>query len=91
MENVILVKLFVLNKYASDVQDGLFLVTNALDLVRGYPLAVLTPNVNEYKRLVKKVLDSEVNDEDSHGQLLCLAKRYFIFTPSSFFNGQLFS
>ncbi|KAK6139076.1 hypothetical protein DH2020_027199 [Rehmannia glutinosa] len=34
--------------------DGLFLVTNCLELVSGYPLAVLTPNVNEYKRLVQK-------------------------------------
>ncbi|KAA8524197.1 hypothetical protein F0562_010620 [Nyssa sinensis] len=28
--------------------NGLFLVTNYLDLVRGYSLAILTPNVNEY-------------------------------------------
>ncbi|KAF3457192.1 hypothetical protein FNV43_RR01849 [Rhamnella rubrinervis] len=55
--------------------DGLFLVTNSLDLVSGYPLAVLTPNVNEYKRLVQKVLGCEVNDEDAHEQLLFLAKQ----------------
>ncbi|KAG9139546.1 hypothetical protein Leryth_019248 [Lithospermum erythrorhizon] len=55
--------------------DGLFLVTNDLDLVSGYPLAVLTPNVNEYKRLVQKLLSSEVNDQDGAGQLLTLAKR----------------
>ncbi|GAV60909.1 Carb_kinase domain-containing protein [Cephalotus follicularis] len=55
--------------------DGLFLVTNCLDLVSGYPLAVLTPNVNEYKRLVQKVLNCEVNDQDAHDQLLSLAKR----------------
>ncbi|WVZ13210.1 hypothetical protein V8G54_017740 [Vigna mungo] len=55
--------------------DGLFLVTNNLDLVRGYPLAVLTPNVNEYKRLVQKVLSSEVNDVDAPQQLLSLAKK----------------
>ncbi|KAK9104630.1 hypothetical protein Scep_021474 [Stephania cephalantha] len=54
--------------------DGLFLVTNNLDLVSGYALAVLTPNVNEYKRLVQKVLDSEVNDQDASEQLLSLAK-----------------
>ncbi|PIN22194.1 putative sugar kinase [Handroanthus impetiginosus] len=54
--------------------DGLFLVTNSLDLVRGYPLAVLTPNVNEYKRLVQKVLQCEVNDQDGTEQLLSLAK-----------------
>ncbi|KAA8548595.1 hypothetical protein F0562_000279 [Nyssa sinensis] len=55
--------------------DGLFLVTNCLDLVSGYPLAILTPNVNEYKRLVQKVLNCEVNDQDGHEQLLSLAKR----------------
>lgn len=53
--------------------DGLFLVTNCLDLVSGYPLAVLTPNVNEYKRLVQKVLNCEVNDQDGPQQLLSLA------------------
>ncbi|KAL9325508.1 hypothetical protein ACSQ67_006153 [Phaseolus vulgaris] len=55
--------------------DGLFLVTNNIDLVRGYPLAVLTPNVNEYKRLVQKVLNSEVNNEDAPQQLIFLAKQ----------------
>ncbi|XP_023752102.1 ATP-dependent (S)-NAD(P)H-hydrate dehydratase isoform X1 [Lactuca sativa] len=54
--------------------DGLFLVTNCVDLVKGYPLAVLTPNVNEYKRLVNKVLNCEVNDQDGPQQLLSLAK-----------------
>ncbi|KAK4372460.1 hypothetical protein RND71_007844 [Anisodus tanguticus] len=54
--------------------DGLYLVTNCLDLVSGYPLAVLTPNVNEYKRLVQKVLNSEVNDQNGTDQLLALAK-----------------
>ncbi|KAK7264513.1 hypothetical protein RJT34_32122 [Clitoria ternatea] len=54
--------------------DGLFLVTNNLDLVSGYALAVLTPNVNEYKRLVHKVLSSEVNEVDAPQQLLSLAK-----------------
>ncbi|XP_061345560.1 ATP-dependent (S)-NAD(P)H-hydrate dehydratase [Gastrolobium bilobum] len=55
--------------------DGLFLVTNNLDLVSGYALAVLTPNVNEYKRLVQKVLSSEVNDVDAPQQLLSVAKQ----------------
>ncbi|XP_058001040.1 ATP-dependent (S)-NAD(P)H-hydrate dehydratase [Hevea brasiliensis] len=55
--------------------DGLFLVTNSIDLVSGYPLAVLTPNVNEYKRLVQKVLNCEVNDQDAQGQLLSLSRR----------------
>ncbi|KAL7210221.1 hypothetical protein ACSBR1_031729 [Camellia fascicularis] len=55
--------------------DGLFLVTNCLDLISGYPLAILTPNVNEYKRLVQKVLECEVNDQAASEQLLSLAKR----------------
>ncbi|XP_050216162.1 ATP-dependent (S)-NAD(P)H-hydrate dehydratase isoform X2 [Mercurialis annua] len=55
--------------------DGLFLVTNSLELVSGYPLAVLTPNVNEYKRLVQKILNCEVDGDAAHGQLLSLAKR----------------
>ncbi|CAL1396879.1 unnamed protein product [Linum trigynum] len=55
--------------------DGLFLVTNSLDLVHGYPLAVLTPNVNEYKRLVQTVLKCEVDDADAHTQLSSLAKQ----------------
>ncbi|XP_038719252.1 ATP-dependent (S)-NAD(P)H-hydrate dehydratase isoform X2 [Tripterygium wilfordii] len=55
--------------------DGLFLVTNNVDLIRGYPLAVLTPNVNEYKRLVQKVLSCEVDDQDAQEQLLGLAKQ----------------
>ncbi|XP_062177201.1 ATP-dependent (S)-NAD(P)H-hydrate dehydratase [Alnus glutinosa] len=54
--------------------DALFLVTNSLDLVSGYPLAVLTPNVNEYKRIVQKVLNCEATDQDAHEQLLSLAK-----------------
>ncbi|KAL8162214.1 hypothetical protein V2J09_013703, partial [Rumex salicifolius] len=55
--------------------DGLFLVTDSLDLVSGYPLAVLTPNVNEYKRLVQKVLRCEVSGEDAPGELLSLIQR----------------
>ncbi|XP_043721147.1 ATP-dependent (S)-NAD(P)H-hydrate dehydratase [Telopea speciosissima] len=55
--------------------DGLFLVTNNLDLVSGYCLAVLTPNVNEYKRLVQKVLNCEVSDEGATEELLSLASR----------------
>ncbi|XP_043724368.1 ATP-dependent (S)-NAD(P)H-hydrate dehydratase-like [Telopea speciosissima] len=55
--------------------DGLFLVTNNLDLVSGYHLAVLTPNVNEYKRLVQKVLNSEVSGEDATEELLSLTRR----------------
>lgn len=62
------------DRYGS-FQDGLFLVTNCLDLISGYPLAVLTPNVNEYKRLVQKVLDCEVDEQDAPEQLRSLAKQ----------------
>ncbi|XP_020584635.1 ATP-dependent (S)-NAD(P)H-hydrate dehydratase [Phalaenopsis equestris] len=54
--------------------DGLFLVTNNMDLIKGNSLAVLTPNVNEYKRLVEKVLQCEVNDKDSSKELASLAR-----------------
>lgn len=63
-----------LNSSFLDFQDGLFLVTNYLELVSDYPLAILTPNVNEYKRLVQKVLHCDVNDQDGTAQLLSLAK-----------------
>ncbi|KGN57014.1 ATP-dependent (S)-NAD(P)H-hydrate dehydratase [Cucumis sativus] len=55
--------------------DGLFLITGNLHLVSNYPLAVLTPNVNEYKRLVRNVLLAEVDEQDAPNQLLTLAKR----------------
>ncbi|CAO2838161.1 unnamed protein product [Amaranthus hypochondriacus] len=54
--------------------DGLFLVTNNLDLISGYTMAVLSPNINEYKRLVQKVLNCEVDEEESSAQILSLAK-----------------
>ncbi|XP_078446710.1 pfkB-like carbohydrate kinase family protein isoform X3 [Wolffia australiana] len=55
--------------------DGLFLVTNNLDLILGYSLAALTPNVNEYRRLVEKVLEREVDDQNAAGQLSSLSSR----------------
>ncbi|PKA56270.1 ATP-dependent (S)-NAD(P)H-hydrate dehydratase [Apostasia shenzhenica] len=55
--------------------DGLFLVTTNLDLVKGNNFAILTPNVNEYKRLIEKVLGCEVNDQDASRQLISLARR----------------
>lgn len=57
------------------LQDGLFLVTNSIDLVKSYPLAVLTPNVNEYKRLVQRVLNCEVDEQNAEEQLRSLAKQ----------------
>ena len=35
--------------------DGLYIVTKNLDLVRGYPHAILTPNKNEYQRLASQL------------------------------------
>lgn len=61
--------------FVSLLQDGLFLVTNCLDLVSDYHLAVLTPNVNEYKRLVQKVLNCEINDDEAAEQLISLSRR----------------
>jgi len=39
--------------------DGLWAVENNTDLVKDYPRAILTPNVNEFSRLCKKILDRE--------------------------------
>lgn len=64
--------------------DGLFIITNDPELVCGYPLAILTPNVNEHRRLVAKMKDKygngstkwqEITDEDLPGQLKELAKQ----------------
>ncbi|KAJ1275390.1 hypothetical protein BS78_05G132100 [Paspalum vaginatum] len=55
--------------------DGLFLVTNNLSLVEGNPLAILTPNVYEYKRLVQKVLNCDVEDETASDQLNTLCQK----------------
>ena len=35
--------------------DGLYIVTKHLDLVKGYPHAILTPNKNEYQRLADQL------------------------------------
>ncbi len=35
--------------------DGLYIVTKNLDLVKGYPHAILTPNKNEYQRLADQL------------------------------------
>ncbi|GBG78116.1 hypothetical protein CBR_g26053 [Chara braunii] len=65
--------------------DGLFLVTNKPELVQGYPLAILTPNVNEHRRLVAKVLGNGngqdvgipdiLSDSNPSSQLILLAER----------------
>ncbi|KAF0896852.1 hypothetical protein E2562_029363, partial [Oryza meyeriana var. granulata] len=55
--------------------DGLFLITNNLSLVEHNSLAILTPNVYEYKRLVQKVLNCEVNEENASEQLTALCQK----------------
>ncbi|GJN28136.1 hypothetical protein PR202_gb16221 [Eleusine coracana subsp. coracana] len=54
--------------------DGLFLVTNNPDLVEGNSLAILTPNVYEYKRLVQKVLNCDI-DQETPEQLIALCQK----------------
>lgn len=55
--------------------DGLFLITNNIGLVEDNSLAILTPNVYEYKRLVQKVLNCEVNEENASEQLTALCEK----------------
>ncbi|KAL6662325.1 hypothetical protein ACP70R_000184 [Stipagrostis hirtigluma subsp. patula] len=55
--------------------DGLFLITNNLGLVEDNSLAILTPNVYEYKRLVQKVLNCDVNEETASEQLTALCQK----------------
>jgi NAD(P)H-hydrate repair Nnr-like enzyme with NAD(P)H-hydrate dehydratase domain len=59
----------------SAFQDGLFIVNNNLNLVEGNPLAILTPNVYEYKRLVQKVLNCDVDEETASEQLIALCQK----------------
>lgn len=60
-------------------QDGLHVVTNEPDIIQGYAQVVLTPNFNEYKRLANKILGDGIEEgieQDLHGQVRLLAKRY---------------
>jgi ATP-dependent NAD(P)H-hydrate dehydratase len=51
-------------------------VTNRPELVLGYPLAILTPNVNEHKRLVGKLMgEAKGLPEDLPSQLRLLAEK----------------
>lgn len=54
--------------------NGLLLLTNCIDLLRDYPLAVLTVNNSIYMWLVQKVWDNDVEDQDVPQQLLSLSK-----------------
>ncbi|KAE8677677.1 ATP-dependent (S)-NAD(P)H-hydrate dehydratase [Hibiscus syriacus] len=63
--------------------DGLFLVTNNIELVSGYRLAVLTPDVYEYKCLVQKVLGGDVNEsKHSWGTAVSLQTCYVVQSVS---------
>jgi ATP-dependent NAD(P)H-hydrate dehydratase len=55
-------------------KDGLFLITNKPELVCGYPLAILTPNINEHRRLVAKIMGSD-DSKALNGDLLSQLKR----------------
>ncbi|VAI02620.1 unnamed protein product [Triticum turgidum subsp. durum] len=59
----------------SFLMDGLFLITNNIGLVEDNSLAILTPNVYEYKRLVQKILNCEVNEENASEQLTALCQK----------------
>lgn len=56
--------------------DALLLVQNQPDLVKGYTLAVLTPNVVEFGRLEKAFLgdDKDKDNKDAGGKALRLSK-----------------
>ncbi|XP_063215627.1 ATP-dependent (S)-NAD(P)H-hydrate dehydratase [Bacillus rossius redtenbacheri] len=57
--------------------DGLFLVTNTPDVIRGYPHgAILTPNAAEFSRLAKVVLGEswEATSTPDSGRVLQLAR-----------------
>ncbi|KAJ3160188.1 hypothetical protein HDU86_001024 [Geranomyces michiganensis] len=54
--------------------DGLFLIQSNPDLIKGYPLAILTPNVNEFKRLCEALkVPCEDKDKDTAAQNLSKA------------------
>ncbi|KAJ3170921.1 hypothetical protein HDU87_008623 [Geranomyces variabilis] len=54
--------------------DGLFLIQSNPDLIKGYPLAILTPNVNEFKRLCEALkVPFEDKDKDTAAQNLSKA------------------
>ncbi|KAL2607770.1 hypothetical protein R1flu_026343 [Riccia fluitans] len=56
--------------------DGLFLITNQPQLISGYRLAVLTPNVMEHKRLVGKMIEGKQSvPNNMPAQLKALAER----------------
>jgi len=56
--------------------DGLWAVENDPSLVQDYPLAILTPNANEFKRLCSKILGRDVSEDKNPTETIKeLAKR----------------
>ncbi|CAF0742660.1 unnamed protein product [Didymodactylos carnosus] len=54
--------------------DGLHLITEQPDLIKGYPNCILTPNVAEFKRLSEK-LSIQVDDSDKKQAVQQLANK----------------
>jgi len=48
------------------LQDGLYLVTQDPDVVKGYKDAILTPNFAEYSRLCATMLQIDIKDITDH-------------------------
>ncbi|XP_030836566.1 ATP-dependent (S)-NAD(P)H-hydrate dehydratase [Strongylocentrotus purpuratus] len=54
--------------------DGVFLLTQAPDLIRDYRQAILTPNVVEFKHLFKSVVGSDVNPAEPQTDVMELSR-----------------
>ena len=57
------------------MQDGLSIVTSHPALLHGYPYAILTPNVNEHRRLVAALVGEEGTRGTLPEQLQMLAQK----------------
>lgn len=54
--------------------DGVYLLTQSPELIRDYRLAILTPNVVEFKHLFKSVVGSDVNPEEPVADVMELSR-----------------
>ncbi|KAJ8445748.1 hypothetical protein Cgig2_026075 [Carnegiea gigantea] len=68
--------------YSVREEDQRSIADEVLAEVNKYPCVVLTPNVNEYKRLVQRVFNTEMNDQEDPEQLLGLVKWLMIGSGS---------
>ena len=55
--------------------DGLYITTKNLDLVKGYDLAILTPNKNEFQRLANQMEVPLEGDEAPEDPLMVITKK----------------